>query len=177
MSRNTFCCIVIKIDNNNKKYAHIIDTHMPTTLVQVFDSSWIHFNFHCHLSLVSLKTFQTTILTVHMDKYKTQWYVISYALFFYNLKKKAALTESRCTRDWSNYVKPYIFLDNLQKNQSYGLFVCFPSVTISDKSEIWINLSFLSFNEMEKPDDTKIQGFCIFAKLNLDILLQTSIFP
>lgn len=70
------------------KHAHIIDTHMPTTLVQVFDSSWIHFNFHCHLSLVSLKSFQTTILTVHMDKYKTQWYVISYALFFTILKKR-----------------------------------------------------------------------------------------
>lgn len=123
MARNTFCSIVVKIDNNNNnnnKYAHIIDTHMPTTLVQVFDSSWIHFNFHCHLSLVSLKSFQTTILTVHMEKYKTQWYVISHALFFLQFKKKAALKESRCTRDWSTYVKPYIFLDNLQKINHMG---------------------------------------------------------
>lgn len=95
-----------------------------------------------HLFLKVLLSCQEIHFAALLSKLTTKFFLKKNRTYYRH--SHAEQKESRCTRDWSNYVKPYIFIDNLQKNQSYGLFVCFLSVTISDKSEIWINLSFIS---------------------------------
>lgn len=71
-----------------------------------------------HLFLKVLLSCQEIHFAALLSKLTTKFFLKKNRTYYRH--SHAEQKESRCTRDWSNYVKPYIFLDNLQKINHMG---------------------------------------------------------